>query len=92
MDTRKQLAVYLILLVTYAFCAFATYVFFLDQLTGAMNIPMPDMGVPNWVVGLANAGIVLVFYGILGLAGYWFARKLDLPGIFSADGNVGTPP
>jgi hypothetical protein len=28
-----------------------------------------------------------VLYGLLGLAGYWFARKLGLPGIFSEDGN-----
>jgi membrane protease YdiL (CAAX protease family) len=31
---------------------------------------------------VANAGIVLVVYGLLGLAGFWFARKLGLPGIF----------
>jgi membrane protease YdiL (CAAX protease family) len=48
---------------------------------------MPDMGVPDSVLGLANAGIVLVLYGLLGLAGFWFARKLGLPGIFSEDGN-----
>ena len=48
---------------------------------------MPDLGVTNAVLGLANAGIVLVVYGLLGLAGYWFARRLELPGIFSADGN-----
>src|SRR3970040_1391438 len=45
------------------------------------------MGVPDSVLGLANAGIVLVLYGLLGLAGFWFARKLGLPGIFSEDGN-----
>jgi hypothetical protein len=87
MDNRKQLTVFLILLVVYALCAFATYAFFADQLADSMGIPLPDMGVPNWVVGLANAGIVLVVYGLLGLAGFWFARKLDLPGIFSVDGN-----
>jgi membrane protease YdiL (CAAX protease family) len=38
-------------------------------------------------MGLANAGIVLVVYGLLGWAGFWFARKLGLPGIFSEDGN-----
>jgi hypothetical protein len=37
---------------------------------------------PTWLLGLINAGIVLVLYGLLGLAGFWFARKLDLPGIF----------
>lgn len=87
MDTLKQLTVFLVLLVVYALCAFATYAFFAEQLAVSMGIPLPDLGVPNWVVGLANAGIVLVAYGLLGLAGFWFARKLDLPGIFSADGN-----
>jgi membrane protease YdiL (CAAX protease family) len=84
---RKQLTVYLILLVVYAFCAFATYAFFMDELAASTGVPMPDMGVPDWVLGLANAGIVLVVYGLLGLAGLWFARKLGLPGIFSEDGN-----
>ncbi len=84
---RRQLTVYLILLVVYAFCAFATYAFFTDELAATTGVPMPDMGVPVWVVGLANAGIVLVVYGLLGLAGFWFAGKLELPGIFSQDGN-----
>jgi membrane protease YdiL (CAAX protease family) len=39
------------------------------------------------VMGLASAGIYFVLYGLLGWAGYWFARKLGLPGIFSEDGN-----
>lgn len=84
---RKQLTVFLIMLVVYAFCAFATYAFFADELAAVAGIPMPDMGVSNVVLGLANAGIVLVVYGLLGLAGYWFARKLGFPGIFSEDGN-----
>jgi membrane protease YdiL (CAAX protease family) len=84
---RKQLTLFLILLIVYAFCAFATYAFFTDQLAATAGVPMPDMGVPNWVVGLASAGIVLVVYGLLGLAGIWFARKLELPGVFSEDGN-----
>lgn len=84
---RKQLTIFIILLLAYAFSAFATYAFFTDQLATMAGTPMPDMGVSNVVIGLANAGIVLVFYGLLGLAGYWFARKLGLPGIFSEDGN-----
>ena len=84
---RKQLTVLLVLLVVYAFCAFSIYAFFTDQLTAMAGIPMPDMGVPNAVLGLANAGIVLVVYGAMGLVGYWFARRLELPGIFSEDGN-----
>ena len=84
---RRQLTVFLILLVVYAFCAFATYAFFTDDLVAMAGVPMPDMGVSNTVVGLANAGIVLVVYGLLGLAGIWFARKLGFPGIYSEDGN-----
>src|SRR5574341_537324 len=84
---RKQLTVFFILLVAYALSAFMAYAFFADRLAATAGVPMPDMGVPDSVLGLANAGIVLVLYGILGLVGYWFARKLDLPGIFSEDRN-----
>ena len=66
---RKQLTVFLILLVVYAFCAFATYAFFTDQLVAIAGVPMPDLGVSNAVLGFANAGIVMVVYGLLGLAG-----------------------
>ena len=84
---RKQLTAFFTLLGVYALSAFIGYAFFANQLTAGANVPMPDLGVSNAVLGLANAGIILVVYGILGLAGYWFARKLELPGIFSADGN-----
>lgn len=87
MNHRKQLTVFAILLVVYALCAFVTYTFFADQLAAAAGKPMPNMGMPNSVLGLANAGIVLVVYGLAGLAGYWFARKLGLPGIFSEGGS-----
>lgn len=88
MNHRKQLTVFAILLVVYALCAFLTYAFFTDQLAAAAGMPMPNTGISNAVLGLFNAGIVLVVYGLAGLAGYWFARKLGLPGIFSEDGNL----
>ncbi|MGB8980900.1 MAG: CPBP family glutamic-type intramembrane protease [Anaerolineales bacterium] len=84
---RKQITVFLILLVVYALAIFVSYAFFLDELAASMGTPLPDLGMPNSLFGLAAAGIFLVLYGILGLAGYWFARKLALPGIFSADGD-----
>jgi hypothetical protein len=87
MSNRRQLTILLILLAVYALAAFLTYTFFVDQLAATAGIPMPDMGVPASIVGLANAGIVLVLYGLLGLAGFWFARRLRLPGIFSEDGD-----
>lgn len=84
---RKQLLLFSILLVIYAICAFLTYAFFADQLASALDVPLPDLGVSNAVVGLANAGIVLVLYGLLGFAGCWFAKKISLPGIYREDGN-----
>jgi len=84
---RKQLSVFFIMLIAYATCAFVTYTFFLDQLVETVGATMPDMGMPPYMLGLINVGIVLVAYGLLGLAGYWFARKLGLPGIYSEDGN-----
>jgi membrane protease YdiL (CAAX protease family) len=84
---RNQLIILAALLVAYALSAFLTYAFFVDELAATAGVPMPDMGIPDSILGLINAGIVLVLYGLLGLAGLWFARKLGLPGIFSEDGN-----
>ncbi|MGD2158688.1 MAG: CPBP family glutamic-type intramembrane protease [Anaerolineales bacterium] len=84
---RKQIIIFFVLLVVYAICAFLTYALFADQLAASVGVPMPDLGVSDTIIGLANAGIVLVLYGILGLAGFWFARKLELPGIYREDGN-----
>ena len=84
---RRQLTVFVILLLLAALSTFVIYTFFSDELAAEAGVPMPDMGVPDSMLGLANAGILLVQSGILGLVGYWFARKLNLPGIFSEDGN-----
>lgn len=84
---RKQLTVLFILVLLVVLSAFVTYTFFAEEVAASAGVPMPDTGVPNAVLGLANAGIVLVMYGVLGLLGYWFARKLELPGVFSEDGN-----
>jgi membrane protease YdiL (CAAX protease family) len=87
MNNRKQFNALLVLLIIYALSAFLSYTFFLDQLTAFAGVPIPETNIPPVVFGLANAGIVLVFYGLLGLAGNWFARKLALPVMFSEDGN-----
>lgn len=86
---KKQLPVFTILILAYALAAFLTVAFFYDQLTQGLapSNPGAALGIPNWALGLINAGIILVFYGLLGLAGYWFAKKLDLPGIFRETGN-----
>ena len=84
---RKQLTVLAIMLVVYALCAFLAYAFFFDQMTAMSKTPMPETGFSHAQLGLINAGVVLVAYSLFGLLAYWFARKLSLPGIFSADGN-----
>ena len=85
---RKQLIVFFLMLIVYAASAFVSYAFFMDQLAAAAGITqMPQTSVSPVILGLANAGIILVVYGLVGVAGYWFAHKLGLPGIYSEDGN-----
>jgi membrane protease YdiL (CAAX protease family) len=84
---RKQIRVFLVMLFAYAFCIFATYAFFVEQMAASTGMPMPEMPASNVVMGLASAGIYIVLYGLLGWAGIWFARKLGLPGVYSEDGN-----
>ncbi|MEW5940729.1 MAG: CPBP family glutamic-type intramembrane protease [Chloroflexota bacterium] len=92
---KKQLVLFAILLAVYALVIFVSYAFFFDQLTQGLPTPAPQSNIPPWILGLANAGIFLVLYCLLGLAGYWFARKVGLPGVFREDGNwrgwVGAP-
>jgi membrane protease YdiL (CAAX protease family) len=84
---RKQFTVFLTLLVVYAFCIFATYAFFADQIAASAGVPIPELPASPAVMGFASSGIYFVLYGLLGWAGFWFARKLELPGIFSEGGN-----
>jgi membrane protease YdiL (CAAX protease family) len=85
---RKQLTTLAIMLVVYALSAFLAYAFFFDQMTSMAKTPMPETGFSHMQLGLINAGVVLVAYSLFGWLAWWFARKLGLPGIFSADGNA----
>lgn len=85
---NKQLKVLFIMLGVYALCAFIVYAFFMDNLVDGTGIPMPESDFSPTMLGLVNVGVVMVVYSPLALAGYWFARKLGLPGIFSEDGNI----
>lgn len=90
MTHRKQLTVFAVLLAILAVCTFVSYAFFIDMLTASSptTVAMPDMGMSNAVLGLISAGIVLAGYGLFGLAGYWLARKIGLPGIYSPEGSL----
>jgi membrane protease YdiL (CAAX protease family) len=80
---KNQWIVFGLLLFTNAFLAFLLFVLGLqDQLTMGAEMPSELANVPAWQLGLANAGIILVLYGLLGVLGLWFANRLDLPGVF----------
>jgi hypothetical protein len=84
-NTRRQLTAFALLLGTNALLAFLLVAMGMqDQLAGMVQQDRPNelASIPPWVLGLANAGIILFLYGVLGLAGLWFARKLGLPGVF----------
>lgn len=82
-NAGRQLVVFATLLATNAFLAFLALALGLQEqafLSQGVAAPLPS--VPTWLLGLANAGLILVLYGLLGLAGFWFARKLGLPGVY----------
>jgi hypothetical protein len=87
-DTRRQLLVLGALVAVYSLLAAATYLIFpLDQLVPTHGLPTPELSIPDWQLALANAGIGLFLYGQLGLAGFWLARRLGLPGVFRPAGG-----
>lgn len=70
------------LLVVYAFLAFITMASGLtSQLMPGQELPSELQNVPPWLLGLANAGLVFVLYGVIGLVGLHIARRLGLPGV-----------
>lgn len=82
-NRRQQLVAFAILLALDAVLVLLSYTIVpLEQLSGGQPVPPSLSTVPPWLLGLANAAIVLVVYGLVGLAGLWFAFRLNLPGIF----------
>jgi membrane protease YdiL (CAAX protease family) len=81
--TWRQLRVLGVLVAVYSLLAAMTYLVFpLDELLPTQALPTPELTIPGWQLALANAGIGIGLYGLLGLAGFWLACKLGLPGIF----------
>lgn len=82
-DTRRQLLAFGSLVAVNAAVAFLIFALGLNEQFGPLKeTPPPFDDMPAWLLGLANAGIVVALYSLLGLAGFWFARRLGLPGIF----------
>ena len=51
---RKKLTVFLVLLVVYAFSAFATYAFFSEAMTSMLGVPMPKVPISSWFIWLRS--------------------------------------
>jgi hypothetical protein len=80
---KKQVGLLAILVSIYAIITFSMLVFMpLDQLYAGMTIPQEVNAIPRWQMGVESAALIGVLYGLLGMAGLWFARKLELPGIY----------
>jgi hypothetical protein len=80
---RRQLIVFALLLATNALLAFLTYALGLtDPFLADQELPPELATTPPWLLGLANAGIILVLYGLLGLLGLWLARRVGWPGVY----------
>lgn len=82
-EDKNQLAILGLLVAVYAALALAAYVFVpMEQLTSGQPIPSVLTSLPRWLFGVASAVFVLVFYGLLGLAGLWFSVRLGLPKVY----------
>jgi len=80
---HRQLIIFGILLGIQAILAFVADTWFIQAMLSPLpaSASMTQLPLAPWQLGLANAAIVLVVYGGLGLIGYGFARNLGWPGI-----------
>lgn len=88
---KRDWAIFSVLLSINALLALLTFVLGLaDEMAaaGPTTATMPD--VPQWILGAANAGLILVFYGALGAIGILLSRKLELPGIYRQGSGMRT--
>jgi hypothetical protein len=82
-NTKRHLSILGVFLLIYALLVFlSTLITPADQLVPPGTLPDAAAEIPQWQIALASVGMVIVLYGILGAAGIWFARKLELPGVY----------
>ena len=80
--TRDQQKWLLILVVLYAAAAMVYVLVPGGGLAMADAFDESSLDIPPWQLALANAVIILVLYGGVGLLGLWLAGKAGLPGIY----------
>jgi membrane protease YdiL (CAAX protease family) len=81
---RKQLLAMGIAVGILALIACVSYLVIpLDQFAlPGQALPASVAAMPRWQLAAGNAVFVLVPYGLLALAGYWFAQRLQLPPMY----------
>ena len=80
---RPQWTLFFVLLGVNALLAFLTFALGLQkEFLAGQEMPPELARIPGWVLGLANAGMIVVAYGIAGAIGLWLGQKAGLPGVF----------
>ena len=80
---RQQWIVFFVCLGLNALLAFIALALGLQRdLVAGQEMPPELVSTPGWVLGLANAGMILVLYGLAGAAGLWLGQRAGLPGVF----------
>jgi hypothetical protein len=82
MDKTLSNRIFALLIAIYVLMALPN--FFLPQASSGALAPAEPMPASPFIMALANAGIVLVLYGGLGVLGLLLARKLGLPEIWES--------
>lgn len=79
----SQLRLYLAILASYVLLVFLTYLLFpMEQISMGQALPEDVQQSSAIFIGTVNALVALFGYGLLGLAGFWFARQLAMSGIY----------
>lgn len=79
-DTRNPFILFAALLAVNALLAFLSFALGLQNLMAeGLGATLPDA--PAWLLGLANAAVIVALYGPLGWLGLWLGRKAGLPGM-----------
>ncbi len=87
-DDKKQWAILGILISVYGLLALVTYLFIpLEQLTAGQPMPAMLTAMPRWLFGVASMVFIVILYGLLGLAGFWFSSQLGLPKVYRVAGG-----
>ena len=85
----SQWTAFFVLLGLNALLAFTTFALGLQkELLVGQEMPPELANVPEWVLGLGNAGMVVAAYGITGVVGLWLGQKAGLPGVYRSSAGM----